>query len=59
MANRKPKIGDYIVHHEPHFDRSTEGTITQLLSAQFVYVSQSGDTRMCMFNENWTFKDNK
>lgn len=58
MSNSKsPKIGDWIVHKEPAFNREHEGKVVQLLSMQFVYQTDSGETRFCMFRENWSHKN--
>ena len=50
-----PKVGDKIVHNEPYFDRSNEGVVVQLLSAQFVYETEDGNRRHCMFREDWSY----
>ena len=53
---RKPKIGDTIIHTEPEFDRETIGKVEQILSQQFVYRTESGSTKLCMFYEDWRKK---
>jgi hypothetical protein len=57
MSKKSPKLGDWIIHKEPSFDREHEGKVVQLLSMQFVYETESGDKRFCMFRENWTYKN--
>jgi len=56
---RKPELGDYIQHHEPHFNRTREGTVVQLLSAQFVYLTETKNRWMCMYNEQWKKLESK
>jgi hypothetical protein len=53
-GKKNPEIGDTIRHHVPYFDKTYEGTIIQMLSMQFVYETEEGDTRFCMFKEDWT-----
>lgn len=57
MTLRKPEVGDNIIHTESYFDRITEGRVTQLLSSQFVYVTDTGNTRLCLYREDWKYKD--
>jgi len=59
MSSKQPKIGDHIVHKEPYFHRVNEGKVIQLLSMQFVYKTEKGEQRFCMYRENWEYKDNK
>ena len=56
MAKRdkKPEIGDRINHKEPAFDRENEGVVIQLLGAQFVYKTDAGHERFCLYKELWT-----
>lgn len=50
---KKPEVGDIIEHIEPHFNRVNTGKVVNILSAQFCYVTDKGDHRMCLFNEQW------
>jgi len=54
-VNKKkpPKLGDYIIHREPAFNRENAGEVVQLLAMQFVYETAEGHVRHCMFRENW------
>lgn len=58
MAKR-PELGDKIEHSEPYFNRVNTGKVVNILSAQFSYVTDKGEHRMCMFNEQWKKIDNK
>ena len=51
--SKAPKIGDVIVHNEPAFNRTNSGKVIQLLSMQFVYETEKGQTRFCLFKEDW------
>ena len=48
-----PKMGDKIVHYEPYFDRESKGKVVEILSAQFIYETKDGQTRHCLFKEDW------
>lgn len=50
---KKPAVGDDIVHEEPEWSRVTEGKVVQLLSAFFVYVTQDGTERSCLYKDTW------
>ena len=50
---KRPNLKDVIVHHEPGFNRTNTGKVTQLLSAQFTYETADGQTRFCLFKEDW------
>jgi len=50
---KPPELGDYIEHREPYFDRVHRGNVVELLSAQFVYETEDGQTRFCLFKEDW------
>ncbi len=51
---KKPEIGDWIIHTEPAFDRENEGEVIQILSAQFIYQPPGNAvSRHCMFRELW------
>ena len=52
MATKKPEIGDKI-EHTCRLNGPFKGEVIQLLSAQFVYKTSSGNTRFCLFKEDW------
>jgi len=52
---KAPSEGDKVIHREPIMDRETTGTVTHVLSAQFVYQPEDGPVKMCLFNEDWDF----
>ena len=51
--SKAPLIGDIIVHHEPSFNRTNTGKVIQILAMQFVYETAKGQTRFCLFKEDW------
>jgi hypothetical protein len=51
--NSKPDLGDRIIHKEPAFNRENEGKVVQMLAMQFVYKTDDGNTRFCLFKEDW------
>ena len=51
--NKHPKLGDRILHKEPAFRRENEGVVIELLGMQFVYKTDSGEERFCLFREDW------
>ena len=53
---KRPKLDDVILHTCPLSLNIYEGTVVQLLSAQFAYKTSSGTIRLCMFNEDWKYK---
>ena len=53
---KRPKLGDVITHTHPVSLEVYEGTVVQLLSAQFAYETNDGVNRLCMFSENWRFR---
>ena len=53
--NKKPKLKDQIIHHEPSFNRVNQGKVIQLLDMQFLYEMKDGSIRHCMFDEDWRF----
>ena len=55
MAKRdkKPELGDRIIHKEPAFNRENEGEVIELLGAQFVYKTDKGHERFCLYKELW------
>jgi len=52
-STKMPKIGDKIEHYEPYFRRTNQGTVTELLSMQFVYKTDTNEERYCLYRENW------
>jgi len=50
---KKPNLKDVIVHHESGFNRTNTGKVVQLLATQFVYETKDGQTRFCLFKEDW------
>ena len=51
--NSKPDLGDRIIHKEPAFNRENEGEVIQLLAMQFVYRTDNGHDRFCLFKDDW------
>lgn len=53
MAKTKqPQLGDRI-EHTCSLNGKFEGKVVQLLGMQFVYETDKGDTRFCLFREVW------
>ena len=50
---KQPKVGDRIRHTVPNLGIVNEGTVVQLLSAQFVYETDDGYSGFCLFTEAW------
>lgn len=50
---KKPDLGARIRHDEPAFDRATEGIVVLHLAAQFVYQTDDGYERLCLYKEVW------
>jgi len=48
-----PKVGDRIRHTEILHDRVSEGEVVLILSRQFIYKTDNGTTKFCMFSEEW------
>lgn len=57
MSKKAPELGDYIIHKEPAFSRENEGKVIQILAMQFVYETPKGETRYCLFREDWKIKN--
>ena len=53
MRMKRPKVGDRIRHEQIELDRLSTGVVTCLLSAQFIYETDDGYTRHCLFKEIW------
>jgi|TARA_B100000212_G_C27379515_1_gene536335 hypothetical protein len=51
---KKPELGDRIEHREPAFNRTHEGVVIEMLAEQFVYKTDEGHERFCLFRELWT-----
>jgi len=56
LSSKQPKIGDYIIHSEPYYHRVNEGKVIEILAMQFVYKTPKGETRYCLFKEDWKHK---
>jgi hypothetical protein len=52
MATKKPEIGDKI-EHICNLNGKFQGKVVQLLGMQFVYETETGNTRFCLFRETW------
>jgi hypothetical protein len=55
---KSPSIGDKI-EHTCRLNGKFEGKVIQLLAAQFVYETEKGFIRHCMFREEWRYIDEK
>ena len=56
---KRPNVGDRIRHEQIELDRLSTGVVTCILSAQFMYETDDGHTRHCLFKEIWEVeKDN-
>lgn len=51
---KKPELGDRIEHREPGFNRVNEGVVIEMLAMQFVYKTDDGQERFCLFTELWS-----
>ena len=52
IKNKIPNIGDKI-EHTCRLNGTFEGKVIELLSSQFVYETEKGETRFCLFREPW------
>jgi hypothetical protein len=50
---KKPKLGDRIEFNSPFSEVYNKGTVTQILSQQFVFTDDSGLTQYCLFKGSW------
>jgi hypothetical protein len=50
---KRPDVGDRIRHTISSLDIVKEGTVVQLLSAQFVYETDDGYSGSCLFTGLW------
>jgi hypothetical protein len=49
-----PNEGDRIVHHETFPEAATfRGVVDWIGASQFVYVTDDGERRFCMFSQDW------
>ena len=58
MKKRSPQIGDRVqVPHGTYEGKYHKGVVDNLLSAQFVYVTDAGQRRMVRYDGLWEFED--
>jgi|TARA_R110000787_G_scaffold205464_1_gene315835 hypothetical protein len=50
---KRPNVGDRIRHEQIELDMVSTGVVTCILSAQFMYETDEGHTRHCLFKEIW------
>jgi len=55
---KRPKVGDRIKHEQIELDKVSTGVVTCLLSAQFMYKTDEGFTKYCLFKEIWKVEKN-
>ena len=56
---KAPKLGDRIIHTDA-YDNVRHGTVDNVLSSQFVYISDGDKARhFCMFNAVWQREEKK
>ena len=53
-SKKTPKVGDKI-EHTCRLNGKFEGKVVQLLAMQFVYETDTGYNRHCMFREDWKY----
>lgn len=56
MATKRPELGDKI-EHTCNLNGKFEGKVVQLLGMQFVYETETGNTRFCLYREAWRKTD--
>jgi len=57
MSKRKqPELGDRI-EHTCRLNGTFEGVVIELLGMQFVYKTDDGHERFCLFKETWKIKE--
>jgi len=49
---KRPEIGDRI-EHICSLNGKFEGTVIEMLGMQFIYKTDNGQERFCLFKENW------
>jgi hypothetical protein len=49
---KRPLLGDKI-EHTCTLNGTFQGTVIQLLSMQFIYKTEKGHERFCLFKEMW------
>ena len=52
MPTKKPEIGN-LIEHTCNLNGKFEGKVVQMLGMQFVYETEDGQTRFCLFRETW------
>jgi hypothetical protein len=55
---KAPNKGDRIIHTDG-YNNVHRGTVDLILSAQFVYISDNGSRKFCMFREDWKHETTK
>jgi len=55
--DRKPKVGDLIIHHDEVLGEDFTGTVKDLLSVQFTYSVEvdpwTSFIRFCQYSDDW------
>ena len=55
MGKKKiPTLGDKI-EHTCRLHGKFQGKVVEMLATQFVYETAKGNTRFCLFKEDWRF----
>jgi hypothetical protein len=49
---KRPELGDRI-EHTCSLNGKFEGTVIQMLGMQFIYKTDDGQERFCLFKETW------
>lgn len=52
---KQPQIGD-IIEHTCRLNGTFEGKVIEILGMQFVYKTNEGHERFCLFREDWKIK---
>ena len=50
---KRPNVGDRIIHEQIELDMVSTGVVTCILSAQFMYETDEGRVKYCLFKETW------
>ena len=53
-SKKAPKLGDKI-EHTCRLNGKFEGKVIELLAMQFIYETQDGHHRHCLFREDWRY----
>lgn len=56
MATKRPELGD-MIEHTCNLNGKFEGKVVQLLGMQFIYETETGNTRFCLYREAWRKTD--